>query len=178
MPSSAHASPPGGTAEPAGQGRVLIVEDDPEAALFATLVLRERGRFEVAHTADPAVALVLAASGPWDLVLTDMDLPVMSGMELLAALRESTPSVPVLLVTASPAGAIAAAARPGERLDGPAGGRPDGVLVKPFRAEQLLSAALGLTGGRSLRARWADRGQSAASERRFPCRVLVLTLKS
>ncbi len=91
--------------------------------------------------------------------------------------RESTPGVPVLLVTASPASAIAAAC-PRERLDGPAGGRPDGVLVKPFRAEQLLSAALRLAGGRSLRARWADCGQSAASERRFPCRVLVLTLKS
>ena len=107
MPSSAHHPPPGSAAQPAGRGRVLLVEDDPEAALFATLVLRERGRFEVTHTADPAAALVLAASGHWDLVLTDMDLPVMSGTELVVALRELIPSVPVLLVTASPAGALA-----------------------------------------------------------------------
>ena len=153
MSSSAHHSPRGSTAEPAGRGRILIVEDDPEAALFATLVLRERGRFEVTHTADPAAALVLAASGHWDLVLTDMDLPVMSGTELLAALRQLTPSVPVLLVTASPAGVLAAAPGP----PGPAGqaawpvapaaGRPDGLLVKPFRAEQLLSAVIRLAGG-------------------------------
>lgn len=150
MSFSAHHSPPGSAAEPAGRGRILIVEDDPEAALFATLVLRERGRFEVTHTADPAAALVLAASGHWDLVLTDMDLPVMSGTELLAALRQLTPSVPVLLVTASPAGVFAAARRPaGPAAAGPAAaGRPDGLLVKPFRAEQLLSAAIRLADGR------------------------------
>jgi CheY-like chemotaxis protein len=147
MSSSAHHSPPGSTAEPAGRGRILIVEDDPEAALFATLVLRERGRFEVTHTADPAVALVLAASGHWDLVLTDMDLPVMSGTELLAALRQLRPNVPVLLATASPAGVLAAASGPPARPV-TAAGRPDGLLVKPFRAEQLLSAVIRLTVGR------------------------------
>jgi len=148
MPSSAHHSPHGSAADPAVRGRVLIVEDDPEAALFATLVLRERGRFEVVHTADPAAALVLAASGHWDLVLSDMDLPVMSGTELLAALRELTPSVPVLLVTASAAGALAVAPHPPGRPGAAAGARPDGLLVKPFRAEQLLSAAIRLAGGR------------------------------
>jgi two-component system chemotaxis response regulator CheY len=149
MSSSAHHSPPGSAAEPAGRGRILLVEDDPEAALFATLVLRDRGRFEVTHTADPAVALVLAATGHWDLVLTDMDLPVMSGTELLAALRQLTPGVPVLLVTASPAGAFAAARRPAGRAAWPAAaGCPDGLLVKPFRAEQLLSAVIRLADGR------------------------------
>jgi CheY-like chemotaxis protein len=149
MPFSEHHPPLGSAAEPAGRGRVLLVEDDPEAALFATLVLRDRGRFEVTHTADPAAALVLAASGHWDLVLTDMDLPVMSGTELLAALRELTPSVPVLLVTASPAGALAAAPGQAGRPGAAAGARPDGLLVKPFRAEQLLSAAIRLMGGSS-----------------------------
>ena len=143
MSFSAHPSPLGSTARPAGRGRVLIVEDDPEAALFATLVLRERGRFEVTHTADPAVALVLAVSAPWDLVLTDMDLPVMSGLVLLAALREVAPGVPVLLVTASPARAFPGAPDP----DAPTGGRPDGLLIKPFRAERLLTAAATLAGG-------------------------------
>jgi CheY-like chemotaxis protein len=148
MPSSAHPTPPDGPspssasgAAPRARGRVLIVEDDPEAALFATVVLGERGGFEVTRTADPAAALVLAASGPLDLVLTDMDLPVMSGLELLAALRERVPRVPVLLLTASPARAFPApAGRPGGGTEC----RPDGVLVKPVRAERLLSAAIKL----------------------------------
>ena len=150
MPSSAHPTQPGGRspsesgAAPGARGRVLIVEDDPEAALFATVVLGERGGFEVARTADPAAALVLAASGPLDLVLTDMDLPVMSGLELLAALRERVPRVPVLLLTASPASAFPAAAGSPGRPGAPAGCRPDGVLVKPVRAERLLSTAIRL----------------------------------
>jgi CheY-like chemotaxis protein len=156
MPFSAHHFPPEGEATPGARGRVLVVEDDPEAALFATVVLGERGGFEVTHTADPALALVLAASGPWDLVLTDMDLPVMSGLQLLAALRERVPRVPVLLLTASPAGACPApAARPvspagceppGCEPPGcePAGCGPDGLLVKPVPAERLLSAAVKL----------------------------------
>jgi CheY-like chemotaxis protein len=147
MSFSAHPSLLGSAAKPAGRGRVLVVEDDPEAALFATLVLRERGRFEVTHTADPAVALVLAASRPWDLVLTDMDLPVMSGLELLAALRELRPGVPVLLVTASPARAFPVTSDLAGRPGAPAGGRPDGLLIKPFRAGQLLSAVATLAGG-------------------------------
>ncbi len=142
MPSSAHSFPPPGEATPGARGRVLIVEDDPEAALFATVVLGERGGFDVTHTADPAEALALAGGGPWDLVLTDMDLPVMSGIELVAALRERVPRVPVLLLTASCDGVVPAgqAARPG----GPAGGRPDCLLLKPVRAERLLSAAVKL----------------------------------
>lgn len=147
MSFSAHPSPLGSAAKPAGRGRILVVEDDPEAALFATLVLRERGRFEVTHTADPAVALLLATSGPWDLVLTDMDLPVMSGLEMLAALRELTTSLPVLLVTASPACAFPLAAGPAGRPGAPAGAQPDGLLIKPFRAERLLSAATTLADG-------------------------------
>jgi CheY-like chemotaxis protein len=147
MPSSAHPLPPAGDAVPATRRRVLIVEDDPEAALFATVVLRDRGGFEVARTADPAVALVLAVSAPWDLVLTDMDLPVMSGLELLAALRARASRVPVLLLTASPERAFPATAGQAGRPGGPAGGRPDGLLVKPVRAERLLSAAVKLAAG-------------------------------
>src|ERR1700733_5963589 len=44
MPFTAHPPPPGSEAGPAARGRILLVEDDPEAALFATPVLGERGR--------------------------------------------------------------------------------------------------------------------------------------
>jgi CheY-like chemotaxis protein len=57
------------------RGRILVVEDDPEAALFVVYVLANRGGFEVTHTADPAEALRLAAGGHWDLLLTDLDMP-------------------------------------------------------------------------------------------------------
>lgn len=117
--------------------RILLIEDDPDAALFATHVLTGRGGFEVTHTPDPAIALSLAAEQPWDLVLTDLHLPAMSGLELLAALRRMAPELPVVLVTGDP--------RDGWPLSLPAsadGCRPDAVLVKPVLAGDLISAIL------------------------------------
>ena len=72
----------GGTGE-VTRARILVVEDDPEAALFLVHVLANRCRFEVIHTADPVTALRLAADEHWDLVVTDLDMPGMTGLELL-----------------------------------------------------------------------------------------------
>jgi two-component system response regulator HydG len=121
--------------------RVLLVEDDPEAALFAVYALAKRGQFEVVHTADPAAALALAAAEPWDLALTDLDLPVMSGVELIRELRCIVPHLPVILFTAqSPA-----------EVPIPAGCRPDGLLAKPVSAEALLAAAVAAVAGGRVR---------------------------
>jgi two-component system, NtrC family, response regulator HydG len=112
-------------------GRVLVVDDDPEAALFAAYVLEKHGRYQVTRTSDPAAALALAATGSWEFAVTDLDLPVLSGTELIAALRSLTPSLPVILVTSH------------GRDDIPSGlaGQSDAILVKPYSAERLLAAA-------------------------------------
>ena len=55
--------------------------------MFCTYVLQKRGGFDVTHIADPTVALTLAVTRPWDLVIADLDLPIMSGLEFVAALR-------------------------------------------------------------------------------------------
>jgi DNA-binding response OmpR family regulator len=100
--------------EPSGhapaRGRILVIEDDPDAAIFAVHVLTTRGQFDVTHTADPAVALRLAMTQPWDLVLTDADLPGISCINLLHALRRIAPEVPILVQTAHPFSAPAVAA--------------------------------------------------------------------
>jgi len=133
MRSSPSAQPVGGHAV---QRRVLLVEDDPEAALFAAHVLTGQAGFEVTHTPDPAAALALAATEPWDLVLTDWDLPVMSGLQLLAALRKLAPRLPVVILTAClPDAGRTAALR---------AGRPDAILVKPVPAERLLATVAAL----------------------------------
>ena len=69
------------------RGRILVVEDDGEAAYYAVHVLTRMGHFDVVHTFDPVVALHRATAESWDLVLTDVDLPGMTGLELLGALR-------------------------------------------------------------------------------------------
>jgi CheY-like chemotaxis protein len=123
------------------RGRILVVEDDPEAALFVVHVLANRCRFEVIHTADPLVALRLATDEHWDLLVTDLDMPGMTGLELLGALRQVAPGLPVAVVSA-------------HALDGASAGLPgdaDRYLEKPLRVDQLIATATALIGrGRPL----------------------------
>jgi CheY-like chemotaxis protein len=130
--------------EAASRGRILVVEDDPEAAEFFRHVLVTRGRYEVTHTPDPVSAVALAAAQCWDLLLTDLDLPGMSGLELLAALRAMTPRLPSIMVTAHALGPSPGAAAPGAVAAGiiiPGTVRPDAVMAKPVRADLLLDTA-------------------------------------
>jgi CheY-like chemotaxis protein len=120
---------------PASRRRILLVEDDPDTALFATHVLTRRGGFEVTHTSDPVAALALAAEQSWDLVLTDLDLPNMSGLELLAALRQMLPGLPIVLCTATPRDEWPASAD---------GCGPDAILAKPLHADDLLDTLSGV----------------------------------
>lgn len=81
------------------QGRILLVDDDADAALFATHVLSTLGRFTVTHTADPAAALRLVALGDCDLLLTETDLPGLSCHGLVQAVRQLAPGLPVVVLT-------------------------------------------------------------------------------
>jgi DNA-binding response OmpR family regulator len=109
---------------------VLLVDDDPDAALFFTHVLTRQGGFDVTHRPDPYAALELASCERWDLVVTDLDLPGMTGLDLIATLRSAARTLPVLLVTARdprylPASTCA----------------PDALLAKPVPAARLLATA-------------------------------------
>lgn len=112
------------TPSPAVRGRVLVVEDDQDTALFLRHVLETQGLFEVTHTPDPAAALGLVVDEPWDLVVTDLELPGMNGLELVTALRRLIPPLPVLIVTWRETGV--------QGTDYP-------VLTKPLHVEELLS---------------------------------------
>jgi DNA-binding response OmpR family regulator len=123
------------TADPLRRGRILLVEDDHEAACFAVHVLTTMGQFEVVHTMDPRVALDRACSERWDLVLTDLHLPAMTGLDLLGALRRAAPALPVAVVTAdiTPSPGVDAARR-----------QADAFLQKPVAAAQLIAVARAL----------------------------------
>jgi two-component system, NtrC family, response regulator HydG len=80
-------------------GRILVVDDDPFTGRFLTHLLGDAGGFEVTCTTDPATALLRASTDRWDLVLTDVEMPGMSGLELLQALRRAAPDLPVVVIT-------------------------------------------------------------------------------
>jgi two-component system, OmpR family, response regulator AdeR len=78
--------------------RILIIEDDSDAANVLEAYLR-RENFEVQLAADGPRGLQLALSQRPDLILLDMMLPGMTGIEILSTLRR-TSDVPVIIVTA------------------------------------------------------------------------------
>ena len=81
------------------QYRVLVVEDDPDIRRILQLFLRERD-FSVTTAENATVALGALAEAPVDLILSDVRMPGMSGIELLHQIREHDPDVQLVLMTA------------------------------------------------------------------------------
>ena len=108
--------------------RVLIVEDDSGIADFLQLELEHEG-FDVLHAEDGRKALELFESGVPDIILLDIMLPKLNGLEVLRRIRK-TSRVPVIMLTAR-----------GDTLDKVSGldSGADDYLAKPFEIEELLA---------------------------------------
>ncbi len=110
------------------KGRVLVVDDEPSARSGLEKLLRQEG-WTVDVAADGLLALAAFAERPPDVVVTDLKMPNLGGMELLAKLRVADPSLPVIVVTAfGDVSAAVAAMREGA----------EHYLVKPVDFDELL----------------------------------------
>ncbi len=108
--------------------RILIVEDEEKIARFVTLELEHEG-YQVEHAADGRTAVNLALERNYDLILLDVLLPQLNGMEVLRRVRKHK-DVPVIMVTARDAVMDKVAG-----LDAGA----DDYLTKPFAIEELFA---------------------------------------
>lgn len=115
---------------PAGRGRVLLVEDNPVNRELIQQQLEELG-WHVGTAEDGQAALSLWPSDSWDVVLTDINMPVMDGYELAQTLRARGEKVPILAITAT----ALASERERCRQAG-----IDGLLLKPLDLERLSAA--------------------------------------
>ncbi|MCL2725542.1 MAG: sigma-54 dependent transcriptional regulator [Polyangiaceae bacterium] len=82
------------------KARVLVVDDD-EGARSGLAQLLASEKYTVDTAEDGVVALELAKERPPDVVVTDLSMPRMGGMELLRKLREQDPEMPVIVATSS-----------------------------------------------------------------------------
>lgn len=85
----------------AAPGRVLLVDDQPELRRLFRRSLSKAG-FEVAEAWDARVAIQLLHESRFDVVITDVRMPDMSGVELLKELFNIDPDLPVVLTSGSP----------------------------------------------------------------------------
>ncbi len=115
----------------APQPLILLAEDD-DAVRRAVARLLQREGYRVLEAADAAQALEIdTADGPPDLLLSDIVMPRMSGVQLAAHLEERHPGLPVLFMSGyAPEADLQA------RLDKPRAG----FIGKPFTAADLASA--------------------------------------
>lgn len=104
--------------------RVLCVEDDEIARLSIVNIIRRRAS-EVYMAANGKEGLDTFLEKRPDLVIADVAMPVMDGADMLAAIRETDPHVPIIIVTAFP--------DQGKSLDG-----ADYVMVKPVHKDMLF----------------------------------------
>jgi EAL domain-containing protein (putative c-di-GMP-specific phosphodiesterase class I) len=111
-------------------GCVLIVDDDPQLPRVFERILRGVG-FAVEHASDGNQAAAAIRRGGFDVVLSDIDMPGLDGIQLLRLAHTIDPDLPLLLITGSPAieTAIAAVENGAVRY-----------LVKPVPAQDLAQA--------------------------------------
>jgi len=83
-----------------GQARILVVDDDSSARTALARLLESEG-YGVDGAADGQAALERLVELPPDLIVSDLDMPVMNGMQLLAELRGRGQDVPVIVVTSA-----------------------------------------------------------------------------
>src|SRR3982751_302004 len=79
--------------------RILVVDDEEHLRRVTQLKLQQAG-YDASTAGDGAEALRLLATHPQDLVLTDLKMPGMSGIELLQKVRAEYPEIIVVMVTA------------------------------------------------------------------------------
>jgi DNA-binding response OmpR family regulator len=108
--------------------RILVVEDDPTVAEVVQGYLVRAG-YQVDRAADGVSALAVAARNRPDLVVLDLMLPGLSGLEVCGRLRATRPDLPVVMLTAL--------GEESDRILGLEQGADD-YLVKPFSPRELV----------------------------------------
>jgi CheY-like chemotaxis protein len=111
---------------------VLLAEDESIIAMLFQDVLETAGH-SVAVAGDGQAAVALASrNGPFDVLVTDLNMPGLNGADLIGWMRAHHPSMPIVVVTGSPPReGVAALAT---------GGEPPVLLVKPIAPDGLLKA--------------------------------------
>lgn len=107
---------------------VLVVDDEPVLTELMSMALRYEG-WDIATAADGASAIASARETPPDVVVLDVMLPDMSGLDVLRRLREQVPGLPLLLLTAKDSME--------DRIAGLTAGGDD-YVTKPFSIEEVV----------------------------------------
>ena len=108
--------------------RIMLIDNEEGLCRMMEAVLRDNGFAVKAHTRS-FEAVEEFAAGQWDLVVTDIKMPGMDGLEVLQRVKAKEPSIPVIMITAYATVEMSIQALRKGAYD---------MLTKPFEPEELL----------------------------------------
>ena len=109
--------------------KILIVDDEMDMLELLELIITDRTSYQVATVNNPLEVPELLKKGDFDLLISDLRMPQMDGMELLDQARRIDPQLPFIILTAYGTVDSAIEAMRKGALD---------YITKPFRQEQIL----------------------------------------
>ncbi|MCH8334163.1 sigma-54-dependent Fis family transcriptional regulator, partial [Candidatus Sumerlaeota bacterium] len=121
--------------------KILILDDEVKMGKILTRVLKREGH-QVQSASEPQKALDLLKDGHFDLLLTDLKMPGMSGLEVMERARAMDPQLEIIMMTAYATVETAVEALKNGAAD---------YLIKPFHNEELLMLVARLAETNSLR---------------------------
>jgi DNA-binding NtrC family response regulator len=109
--------------------KILIVDDEVDMRELLELIITDRTSYQVVTVSNPLEVPALLKEGGFDLLISDLRMPQMDGMELLEQARKIDPQLPYIILTAYGTVESAIEAMRKGALD---------YITKPFRQEQIL----------------------------------------
>ena len=79
---------------------ILVIDDELDMLMLLRMIIEDNTDYEVETTNNPSEALKLLTEKDYDLVISDLKMPGMDGIELFNELREIKPDIPVIIMTA------------------------------------------------------------------------------
>jgi len=109
--------------------KILIVDDEPNMLRLLKAIVTGKTPYEVTTTNNPLEVTQLLQDGDFDLVITDLKMPLLDGMDLIDMVKKFDPTLPIVMITAY--GTIETAEEAIHK------GAYD-YITKPFRQEAIL----------------------------------------
>ena len=109
--------------------RILVIDDEVDMLSLIRLILTEKTDYEIITTNNPLEVSNLLNEKKFDVIVTDLKMPIMDGMDVVDAIRKKDALVPIIIITAY--GSVESAEEAVKK------GAFD-YITKPFRQEQLL----------------------------------------
>ena len=109
--------------------RILVVDDEPNMLRLLKTILMDKTGYEVSTTNNPLEVSKLLQESPYDLVVTDLKMPLVDGIDLIGIVKNIEAAMPIIVITAY--GTIETAEEAIQK------GAYD-FITKPFRKETIL----------------------------------------